>query len=127
MSEGLNRVILLGNIGAEPELRQAGSTAVLNIRLATSENYKDRNGEKQERTEWHRISLWGKRGQALSNYLKKGDRILVEGSLRTSSYEDSDGNKKFSTEINASNVVFAGGAKGAQQEEPAPDDDDIPF
>ena len=127
MSEGLNRVILLGNIGAEPELRQAGSTAVLNIRLATSENYKDRNGEKQERTEWHRISLWGKRGQALSNYLKKGDRILVEGSLRTSSYEDSDGNKKFSTEINASNVVFAGGGKGVQQEERAPDDDDIPF
>ncbi|PIE05394.1 MAG: single-stranded DNA-binding protein [Sorangium cellulosum] len=113
MSEGLNRVILLGNLGADPELKVTqGGTSVLKLRLATTERYMDRSGTRQERTEWHSIVIWGKRGEALHRYLAKGSRILVEGSLRTSSYEDRDGNKRYRTEIVATNVVFAGGGGG---------------
>jgi len=152
MAEGLNRVILLGNLGADPELRMTnGGTAVLNIRLATSETYLDRNKQRQERTEWHRVVIWGKRAEALGKILAKGDRILVEGSLRTSSYDDRDGNKRYTTEIVATNIVLSGGGGGggARSRGPAemgpppsqgggrsyddadygppPDDDDIPF
>ncbi|MCH2110258.1 MAG: single-stranded DNA-binding protein [Polyangiaceae bacterium] len=149
MAEGLNRVILLGNLGADPELRMtSGGTAVLKLRLATSESYLDKNKQRQERTEWHRVTLWGRRAEALGKILNKGDRILIEGSLRTSSYEDRDGNKKYSTEIVANNVVLSGGGNrsggnrsgggdfgapsgGGGFEESdyggAPDDDDIPF
>lgn len=113
MAEGLNRVILLGNLGADPELRMTnGGTAVLNIRLATSETYLDRNKQRQERTEWHRVVIWGKRAEALGKILTKGDRILVEGSLRTSSYDDKDGNKRYTTEIVATNIVLSGGGGG---------------
>lgn len=113
MAEGLNRVILLGNLGADPELRMTnGGTAVLNIRLATSETYLDRNKQRQERTEWHRVVIWGKRAEALGKILTKGDRILVEGSLRTSSYDDKDGNKRYTTEIVATNIVLSGGGAG---------------
>src|SRR5690606_35709928 len=88
MAEGLNRVILLGNLGADPELRMTGGgTAVLKLRLATSESYLDRNKQRQERTEWHRVVVWGRRAEGLGKVLNKGDRILVEGSLRTSSYD----------------------------------------
>jgi len=150
MADGLNRVILLGNLGADPELRMTnGGTAVLNLRMATSESYLDRNKQRQERTEWHRVVIWGKRAEALGKILTKGDRILIEGSLRTSSYEDRDGNKKYTTEIVANNVVLSGsGAKGRSSgggggdfgpphsggggfDEAdygaVPDDDDIPF
>ena len=150
MAEGLNRVILLGNLGADPELRMTnGGTAVLNIRLATSETYLDRNKQRQERTEWHRVVIWGKRAEALGKILTKGDRILVEGSLRTSSYDDKDGNKRYTTEIVATNIVLSGGGGrgapstrggdfappsargGGQSYDDAdygpPDDDDIPF
>jgi len=114
MAEGLNRVILLGNLGADPELRMTnGGTAVLNIRLATSETYLDRNKQRQERTEWHRVVIWGKRAEALGKILTKGDRILVEGSLRTSSYDDKDGHKRYTTEIVATNIVLSGGGRGA--------------
>jgi single-strand DNA-binding protein len=110
MAEGLNRVILLGNLGADPELRMTnGGTAVLNLRLATSESYLDRNKQRQERTEWHRVVIWGRRAEALGKILTKGDRILVEGGLRTSSYEDKDGNKKYTTEVVATNIVLSGG------------------
>jgi len=130
MAEGLNRVILLGNLGADPELKVTqGGTAVLKLRLATTERYVDRNGAKQERTEWHAVTLWGKRGEALHKYLSKGSRILVEGSLRTSTYDDRDGNKRYRTEIIASNVVFAGagggGGGGGGRERSAPPDDDF--
>lgn len=153
MAEGLNRVILLGNLGADPELRMTnGGTAVLNIRLATSESYLDRNKQRQERTEWHRVVIWGRRAEALGKILTKGDRVLIEGSLRTSSYEDKDGNKKYTTEIVANNVVLSGGggsggsgakSRGGGDFGPPPsggggyddadygsssgDDDDIPF
>jgi single-strand DNA-binding protein len=150
MAEGLNRVILLGNLGADPELRMTnGGTAVLNIRLATSESYLDRNKQRQERTEWHRVVVWGRRAEALGKLLTKGDRILIEGGLRTSSYDDKDGHKRYTTEIVATNVVLSGGGRGgagggggadfsggppsggggfddADYGAP-PDDDDIPF
>ena len=112
MAEGLNRVILLGNLGADPELRMTGGgTAVLKLRLATSESYLDRNKQRQERTEWHRVVVWGRRAEALGKILNKGDRLLVEGSLRTSSYDDKDGNKRYTTEVIASNVVLGGGGQ----------------
>jgi len=110
MAEGLNRVILLGNLGADPELRMTGGgTAVLKLRLATSESYLDRNKQRQERTEWHRVVVWGRRAEGLGKVLGKGDRILVEGSLRTSSYDDKDGNKRYTTEVIATNIVLSGG------------------
>lgn len=152
MAEGLNRVILLGNLGADPELRMTnGGTAVLNVRLATSESYLDRNKQRQERTEWHRVVVWGRRAEALGKILTKGDRIMVEGGLRTSSYDDKDGNKRYTTEIVATNIVLSGGGRpgggggggmsgGGGGGAPSggggyddadygapPDDDDIPF
>ena len=114
MAEGLNRVMLLGNLGADPELRvTAGGQAILKLRLATTESYLDRNNTRQERTEWHSVTLWGKRGEALSKILTKGDRIFVEGSLRTSSYEK-DGDKRYRTEVIASNIILSGRGKGGE-------------
>jgi single-strand DNA-binding protein len=110
MAEGLNRVILLGNLGADPELKMtSGGQAVLKMRLATSETYLDRNRVRQERTEWHNVVVWGKRAEALSKFLSKGSRLLVEGGIRTSSYEDRDGNKRYRTDIVANNIVLDGG------------------
>jgi single-strand DNA-binding protein len=112
MAEGLNKVMLLGNLGADPELKMTqGGQAVLKLRLATTETYLDKNQTRQERTEWHSVTLWGKRGEALAKFLTKGERIFVEGSLRTSSYEK-NGEKRYSTEINASNIILAGRGKG---------------
>ena len=111
MSEGYNRVLLLGNLGADPELRfTQGGQAVLNIRLATTEGWfnKEKN-EREERTEWHTVTVWGKRAEGLSKILRKGDRIFVEGGLRSSSYDDKDGVKRYKTEINATEVILAGG------------------
>ncbi len=113
MAEGLNRVMLLGNLGADPELRMtSGGQAVLKLRLATTENYMDKNRQRQERTEWHNVVIWGKRAEALSKILTKGSRIFVEGGLRTSSYDDRDGNKKYRTEIVCSNILLQGGRGG---------------
>jgi single-strand DNA-binding protein len=144
MAEGLNKVMLLGNLGADPELRmtQTGD-AILKLRLATTENYLDRNNTRQERTEWHQVTLFGKRGEALSKFLKKGERVFVEGRISTSSYEK-DGEKRYRTEVVATNVILNGGAKQSSsddepprrqraaappQREPGPsyDDSDIPF
>ena len=113
MAEGLNRVLLLGNLGADPEFRvTSGGQQVLKMRLATSESYLDRNRVRQERTEWHNVVIWGKRAEALSKFLSKGARLFVEGGLRTSSYEDRDGNKRYRTEIVANNVILAGRGEG---------------
>jgi single-strand DNA-binding protein len=113
MAEGLNRVMLLGNLGADPELRMtSGGQAVLKLRLATAETYLDRNRNRQERTEWHSVVVWGKRAEALGKILSKGSRLFVEGSLRTSSYDDRDGNKRYRTEIVASNIILSGGRGG---------------
>jgi single-strand DNA-binding protein len=115
MAEGLNRVMLLGNLGADPELRMtSGGQAVLKLRLATSETYLDRNKVRQERTEWHSVVVWGKRGEALSKILSKGSRIFVEGGLRTSSYDDKEGKKRYKTEIVANNIILSGGGGGGR-------------
>jgi single-strand DNA-binding protein len=113
MAEGLNRVMLLGNLGADPELKMTGSgQAVLKLRLATSESYLDRNKVRQDRTEWHSVVVWGKRAEALGKFLTKGSRIFVEGGLRTSSYEDKDGKKVYRTEIVANNIILGGRGGG---------------
>ncbi len=138
MAEGLNRVMLFGNLGADPELRVTGNgNAVLNIRLATTETYLDKDRNRQEKTEWHSVVMWGKRGESLARFLKKGDRIFVEGGLRTSSYDDKDGNKRYKTEVNATNIILSGGkggggagSNGGSDDAPPADqggDDDIPF
>jgi single-strand DNA-binding protein len=109
MPEGLNRVMLLGNLGADPELRVTpGGQAVLKLRLATNESYLDRNNVRQERTEWHRVTVWGRRAEALGKFLQKGDSLFVEGRLQTSSYEK-NGEKRYSTDIIASNIILSGG------------------
>jgi single-strand DNA-binding protein len=116
MAEGLNRVMLLGNLGADPELRVTpGGQAVLKLRLATNETYLDRNNVRQERTEWHRVTIWGRRAEALGKILQKGDLLFVEGRLQTSSYEK-NGEKRYSTEVIANNVVLPGAGRGARGE-----------
>jgi single-strand DNA-binding protein len=113
MAEGLNRVMLLGNLGQDPELRVTnGGQSVLKLRLATTESYLDRNRVRQEKTEWHSVVVWGKRAEALSKLLSKGSRVFIEGGLRTSSYDDRDGNKRYRTEVVANNIILAGAARG---------------
>jgi single-strand DNA-binding protein len=129
MADGLNRVLLLGNLGQDPELRMTNNgQAVLRIRLATSESYLDKNRTRQERTEWHSVVVWGKRAEALGKILSKGARIFIEGGLRTSNYDDREGNKRYKTEIVANNIILAGGGRGGGSSggsrAPAPDDPD---
>ncbi|NRA32879.1 MAG: single-stranded DNA-binding protein [Polyangiaceae bacterium] len=113
MADGLNRVMLLGNLGADPELRvTGGGQSVLKMRLATSESYLDRNRTRQTKTEWHNVVVWGKRAEALGKFLAKGSRLFIEGGLRTSSYDDRDGNKRYRTEIVANNIILSGRAGG---------------
>jgi single-strand DNA-binding protein len=114
MADGLNRVCLLGNLGADPELRYTGNgQPVLNMRMACSESWFDKTANaRKERTEWINVTIWGKRGEALAKILKKGSRALVEGRLQTSQYEDREGNKRYKTEVVALNVLLAGGTNG---------------
>lgn len=113
MAEGLNRAILVGNLGMDPELKfTQGGQAVLRIRLATTESYASKTGERQERTEWHTVTVWGKRAEALNKILSKGRTIWVEGRIQTRSWEDKDGNKRYSTEINAQQIGLVGGGGG---------------
>ena len=110
---GVNKVILIGNLGRDPELRYTqNGQAVVNFTLATSENWTDKSGEKVERTEWHRIVVWGRVGELCAQYLSKGRTVYVEGRLQTREWEDKDGNKRSTTEINAQTVQFLGGPRG---------------
>lgn len=109
MADGLNEVHLLGNLGSDPELRMTpNGVAVLKISLATSKSYLDDRRQRQERTEWHRVTVFRKRAEALARLLSKGDKIFVLGELRTTSYER-DGEKRYSTEIVAQNIILCGG------------------
>src|SRR3954470_11809353 len=122
MADGLNRVMLLGNLGADPELRfTQGGQGVLNMRLATTESYLDKDKVRRERTDWHNVVVWGKRGEALAKILAKGSSLFIEGSLRTSSYDNKEGQKVYKTEIVAQNVLLTGGrGRGGGAEEGVP-------
>lgn len=110
MAGGVNKVILLGRLGADPDMRYTPSgQGVCELRLATNESWTDKNGQRQERTEWHRIVIWGKRAEICSKYLSKGREVYVEGRIQTRNYDDKDGNKRYITEIIASDVQFIGG------------------
>jgi single-strand DNA-binding protein len=110
---GVNKAILIGNLGRDPELRYTqNGQAVVNFTLATSENWTDKSGERMERTEWHRIVVWGKVGELCAQYLSKGRTVYVEGRIQTREWEDKDGNKRYTTEINAQTVQFLGGPRG---------------
>lgn len=111
MASGINKVILIGRLGKDPEVRYTTSGgAVTNFTMATSESWTDKGGQKQERTEWHRIVVWGKLGELCGQYLAKGRQAFVEGRLQTREWQDKDNNKRYTTEIVAMNVQFLGGA-----------------
>ena len=106
MARGVNKVILIGNLGADPETRSMPSgVTVANIRVATSENWKDKqSGEQKERTEWHSVAMFGRLGEIAGEYLKKGSKVYIEGSLRTRKWQDKQGNDRYTTEIIASEM-----------------------
>jgi single-strand DNA-binding protein len=110
----VNKVILLGNLGRDPETRYTtGGDAVCNLSIATSEQWKDKNGEKQERTEWHRVVLFGRQAEIAGEYLKKGRSVYVEGRLQTRKYTDKDGVEKYSTEIVGDRMQLLGSGRDA--------------
>jgi len=145
---GVNKVILIGNLGADPEVRFTGSgTAVANFNIATTERYNNREGEKQERTEWHRIVMFGRQAEIAKEYLHKGRQVYIEGRLQTRQWEDQQGQKRYTTEVVCNNMQMIGSRGGGgggddfpSQDAPsdrAPaaqtsggggsDDDDLPF
>lgn len=144
----VNKVIIVGNLGKDPEVRfTPGGKALARFPVATSERWTDQDGNRQERTEWHNVVVWGKQAESCGQYLAKGRQVYVEGSLRTRQYDDKDGNRRYTTEVVARDVRFLGGggagagASGAQGagrgsggapsvpsgEDYGPPDDDIPF
>ena len=114
MARGVNKVILVGNLGADPETRSMPSgMTVTNIRIATSESWKDKtSGAQQERTEWHNIALFGRLGEIAAEYLRKGSQVFIEGKLRTRKWQDKQGNDRYTTEIVADNMQMLGGRSG---------------
>jgi single-strand DNA-binding protein len=120
MARGINKVILVGNLGADPETRYMPSgKAVTNIRIATSESWTDRqSGDKQERTEWHSVVLFDKLGEISAEYLRKGSQVYIEGSLRTRKWQDKEGKDRYTTEIVAREMQMLGGRAGAGTGEP---------
>jgi single-strand DNA-binding protein len=140
----VNKVILVGNLGRDAELRYTpGGAAVATLNMATTEVWNDKGGQRQEKTEWHRVVLWGKTAESLNEYLTKGKQIYVEGRLQTRKWQDKDGQDKYTTEIRGDRVVLLGSAGGGRQQpraaaapgmddpmgEPTAEitDDDIPF
>lgn len=116
MAGGVNKVILIGNLGKDPEVRFTPSgAAVANFSIATNESWTDKSGQKQERTEWHRIVVWGKTAENCAKFLQKGRQVYIEGRLQTRSWDDKEGKKQYMTEIVANSVVFLGGG-GAREE-----------
>ncbi|MGC8520743.1 MAG: single-stranded DNA-binding protein [Steroidobacteraceae bacterium] len=115
MARGVNKVILIGNLGADPETRAMPSgSSVANLRIATTESWRDKqSGEQQERTEWHRVALFGRLAEVAGEYLRKGSQVYIEGSLRTRKWQDKQGNERYSTEIVANDMQMLGGRGGA--------------
>lgn len=115
MARGINKVILIGNLGQDPELRYTGNgTAVCNMRLATNESYKDQDGNLVDKTEWHSVVAWSRLAEICGEYLKKGSQVYFEGSLQTRSYEDKEGITKYVTEIKAREMMILGGRGDGQ-------------
>ncbi|MDR3764483.1 MAG: single-stranded DNA-binding protein [Acidobacteriota bacterium] len=113
MAKSVNKVILIGNLGKDPELKHTSSgTAVATVTLATNDRYKDKSGEWQDRTEWHNVVLWARLAEIASEYLKKGRNVYIEGRLQTRSWEDKQGQKRYTTEVVASDLVLLGGGRG---------------
>ena len=110
MARGVNKAIIVGNLGADPETREAGNSTVCNFRVATNESYKDSTGTLVEKTEWHSVVAWGKLAEICGAYLKKGSQVYVEGSLQTRSYEK-DGVTKYTTEIKAREMTILSGSE----------------
>ena len=109
----VNKVILVGNLGRDAELRYTpGGAAVATLNMATTEVWNDKGGQRQEKTEWHRVVLWGKTAESLNEYLTKGKQVYVEGRLQTRQWDDKDGNKRYTTEIRGDRVVLLGGGGG---------------
>jgi single-strand DNA-binding protein len=151
----LNKVMLIGRLGKDPEMRHAGTVPVVSFPLATSETYKDKSGNKQENTEWHNIVIWRNLAETAERFLKKGKLVYIEGRLKTRNWEDKDGNKRYTTEIVADNFIILekredseyGGQGGSREQyapresyasqeagpaspatpESIPEDDDLPF
>ncbi len=113
MARGINKVILVGNLGADPETRAMPSgMSVCNLRIATTESWKDRqSGEQQERTEWHRVALFGRLAEIATEYLHKGSQVYIEGSLRTRKWQDKQGTERYTTEIIANEMQMLGGGR----------------
>jgi len=110
MASGVNKVILIGRLGSDPEVRYTSNGgAVANFNMATNESWTDKAGQKQERTEWHRIVVWGKLGELCGQYLSKGRQAFIEGRLQTREWQDKEGGKRYTTEIVAQNIQFLGG------------------
>ena len=141
MARGVNKVILIGNLGGDPEIKQISSGAtVANVTLATNESWTDKSGQKQERTEWHRLVFWNKLAEIVGQYLKKGSKIYCEGRLQTRQWENKEGAKMYTTEISVTDMQmldgrgddgFQGGDFGEQRQQQVPqgviDDTEIPF
>lgn len=130
-SRGLNKVMLIGHVGKDPELKYTpGNVAIANFSVATTESYKDKSGNLQERTEWHRIVTFGRTAEVMGEYLKKGQQVYVEGRLQTRSWDDDKGQKRYITEIVALTVQFLGkkqdGGGGGGADIPPPGDDFVP-
>jgi single-strand DNA-binding protein len=120
MARGINKVILIGNLGADPETRAMPSGAtVANLRIATSESWRDKQtGEQQERTEWHRVAFFGRLAEVAGEYLRKGSQVYIEGSLRTRKWQDKQGNDRYSTEIVGNDLQMLGGRGGGAASAP---------
>jgi single-strand DNA-binding protein len=141
MARGVNKVILIGNLGGDPEIKQISSGAtVANVTLATNESWTDKSGQKQERTEWHRLVFWNKLAEIVGQYLKKGSKIYCEGRLQTRQWENKEGAKMYTTEISVTDMQMLdgrgdggiqGGTVGEQRQQQVPqgvaDDTEIPF
>ena len=127
----VNKVILLGNIGKDPEVRETKAGNIVNLVMATSERYTDKSGQKQEKTEWHNLVVFGKLADVVTKYVKKGDKLYVEGSITTRKWEDKEGNTRYTTEVKVRGLTMLGGGEKKATQPAAvavgEDEDDLPF